>query len=190
MVPMTDQDQLVAQHQDLAAAQVRRVLARVPSHVDRHALHATAEAALATAAGTFCPRPGTPFAAHATATIGLALRDLLRSLPAVPPSPAPEVSGRLRILEAAILDLPELTRAVVTSYFLRSRPVAAIAHDLGIGEDTVRSLVATALVTLHEVVNATLRSAPSPRRRVAPRRHVRVVRRTTSARFEYPAHRR
>ncbi|WP_139175524.1 sigma-70 family RNA polymerase sigma factor [Nocardioides lianchengensis] len=184
---MTDQDQLVAQHQDLAAAQVRRVLARVPSHVDRHALHATAEAALATAAGTFCPRPGIAFGAHAAATIGPALRDLLRSLPAVPPSP--EVSGRLRILEAAILDLPELSRAVVTSSFLRSRPVAAIAHDLGIGEDTVRSLV-TALVTLHEVVNATLRSGPSPRRRVPLRTHIRVVRRTTTARFEYPAHRR
>ncbi|MEI5675152.1 MULTISPECIES: hypothetical protein [unclassified Nocardioides] len=131
---MTDQDQLVAQHRDLVAAQVRRVLARVPSHVDRHALHATAEAALATAAGTFCPRPGTPFAAHASATIGLALRELLRSLPAVPPSPAPELFGRLRIL-----------------------------------------------------VDSTLRSGPSPRRRVAPRRHGRVVRRTTTARFEYPA---
>ncbi|MET0447194.1 MAG: sigma factor-like helix-turn-helix DNA-binding protein [Aeromicrobium sp.] len=184
---MTDQDQLVAQHQELAAAQVRRVLARVPSHVDRHALQATAEAALATAARTFCPRPGTAFAAHATTTIGLALRDLLRSLPAVPPSPAPDVSRRLRILEAAILDLPELSRAVVTSYFLQSRPVTAIARDLGIGEETVRSLVATALVTLREVVNATLQSGPSPRRRVAPRRHGQVVRRTTTARFEYPA---
>lgn len=156
-----DVQRLVAEHQVLAGDLVRRVLARVPSHVDRHALCAAAGEALALAAATFVPAPGRAFADHASGAIKLALRDLLRSLPCPAPPPPAVAEEQLDLLEAAIDVLPAPQRSVVVAYFLDAHPLARIATDLGLSESRATQLLSEALVLLRDALDLLL--APGPR---------------------------
>lgn len=183
-----DVQRLVTEHQVLVGDLVRRVLARVPSHVDRHELCAAAGEALALAAATFVRTPGRAFADHATVAINLALRDLLRSLPCVAPAPVETMEERLDLLESAIDVLPSPQRAVVLAYFLDARPLARIADDLGLTESRVTLLLSEALVLLRDALDLLL--APAPHVAVPPRRPGRSVRRVTSTRLEYVGPRR
>lgn len=188
-----DERRLVVRHQPLVADLVREVLARVPSHVDRHDLCAAAGEALGRAALSFDPTSGIRFADHASALIRLALRDLLRSLPlrtsiTRAASCAEDLDRRLDRLEAAIAVLSDRHRAVVTSYFFGGHPLARIADELGVTEPRVSRLLSDALALLCDALNHPV--APAPHAVVALRRPGRAVRRTSSVRFEYLARRR
>ena len=61
---------------------------------------------------------------------------------------------RLDYLRAAVESLPERLRAVVDGYFLRERPMAEIAAELGVSESRISQLRAEALVLLRDGMNS------------------------------------
>lgn len=74
------------------------------------------------------------------------------------PSPEQMLLDRERIgyLHDAVDALPERLRAVIEGYFLRERPMAEIAEELGVTESRVSQLRAEALVLLRDGINAQL----------------------------------
>jgi RNA polymerase sigma factor for flagellar operon FliA len=75
-------------------------------------------------------------------------------------SPGPEElllrRERIGYLHDAIGALPERLRAVITGYFLRERPMAELATQLGVSESRVSQLRAEALSLLKDGLNAQL----------------------------------
>ena len=84
--------------------------------------------------------------------------------------PMPEAAAlhreRLEYLVAAIDELPERQRIVVTEYFLAERPMAEIAETLGVSESRVSQIRAEALVLLRDALNTALdpELVPQPER--------------------------
>lgn len=82
------------------------------------------------------------------------------------PDTVVEHRERLDYLVAAIEELPERQRIVVTEYFLAERPMAEIAERLGVTESRVSQIRAEALVLLRDALNSALDPAlvPAPAR--------------------------
>lgn len=82
------------------------------------------------------------------------------------PDTVVEHRERLEYLVAAIEELPERQRVVVTEYFLAERPMAEIAERLGVTESRVSQIRAEALVLLRDALNTALDPAlvPAPAR--------------------------
>lgn len=82
------------------------------------------------------------------------------------PDAAVEHRERLEYLVAAIEELPERQRTVITEYFLAEQPMAEIAARLGVTESRVSQIRAEALVLLRDALNTALDPAlvPSPER--------------------------
>jgi RNA polymerase sigma factor for flagellar operon FliA len=84
------------------------------------------------------------------------------------PTPGPEDMllrrEQVGYLHHAIASLPERLQTVVTEYFLRERPMADIAADLGVTESRVSQLRAEALSLLKDGLNTHLdpHLAPAP----------------------------
>lgn len=90
------------------------------------------------------------------------LEDLLvTTIPS--PHEAVEHRERLEYLVAAIGELPERQRVVITEYFLAERPMAEIAEKLGVSESRISQIRAEALVLLRDALNAALDPELLPR---------------------------
>lgn len=76
-------------------------------------------------------------------------------LPNNGPTPEQLVEHRERLayLVEAVAELPERLRIVVTDYFLKERPMAEIAAELGVTESRVSQMRAEALVLLRDALN-------------------------------------
>jgi len=86
--------------------------------------------------------------------------------PTAGPADLLEHQERLQYLVAAIDELPERLRVVVTEYFIAERPMAEIAAELDVSESRVSQIRAEALVLLRDALNAALDPdlvAPHPR---------------------------
>ncbi len=74
--------------------------------------------------------------------------------------PMPEATllrkEQLNYLIAAIEELPERLRTVITEFFLLERPMAEIARTLGVGEPRVSQMRAEALVLLRGALHTAL----------------------------------
>ncbi|GAA4368912.1 sigma-70 family RNA polymerase sigma factor [Nocardioides caricicola] len=98
-------------------------------------------------------------------------------------APGPEAladrAEQLGYLAAAIQELPERLRAVVTGYFLEERPMREIAQELGVTESRISQLRAEALVLLRDALTNAFephRTEPAqPRSRLAARRSAAYV---------------
>ncbi|MDO9495525.1 MAG: sigma-70 family RNA polymerase sigma factor, partial [Nocardioides sp.] len=86
--------------------------------------------------------------------------------PSAGPADQLEHQERLQYLVAAIDELPDRLRVVVTEYFIAERPMAEIAAELDVSESRVSQIRAEALVLLRDALNAALDPdlvAPHPR---------------------------
>ncbi|MGI4895648.1 MAG: sigma-70 family RNA polymerase sigma factor, partial [Janthinobacterium lividum] len=79
-------------------------------------------------------------------------------LPTHTPGPEQELLHRERLgyLRSAILVLPERLKYVVEGYFLRERPMAELAEELGVSESRISQMRAEALVLLRDGMNTHL----------------------------------
>lgn len=84
----------------------------------------------------------------------------------VSPTPGPDAmlehQERLDYLVAAIDELPDRLRTVVTEYFLAERPMVEIAESLGVSESRVSQIRAEALVLLRDAMNTALEPSLVP----------------------------
>lgn len=80
------------------------------------------------------------------------------------PGPADLVEHRERLdyMVAAIEELPPRLRVVVRDYFLRERPMAEIAAELGVSESRISQMRAEALVLLRDALNTVLSESGKP----------------------------
>ena len=75
---------------------------------------------------------------------------------------------KVHYVSAAVAALPERLRIVVEDYFLRERPMADIAEDLGVSDSRISQMRAEALVLLRDAVHNALdpHLVPGPTGRV------------------------
>jgi len=121
-------EDLIRAHVPLVGHLVREMLGRVPGHVNRDDLTSAGLAALLSAAQSFDPERGTPFARFATTRIRGALLDELRGLDWASRS----VRHRARRADTA---WQELTTALG-----RTPTTAEVAEALGVGVDEVAAV--------------------------------------------------
>jgi RNA polymerase sigma factor FliA len=123
-----DLDNLVREHLPLVGHLVREMVSRLPGHVSREDLTSAGMAALATAAMSYDPSRGIPFAGFATARIRGALLDELRGLDWASRS----VRSRARKIETAEQRL--------TATLGRSPTPQELAESLSVGVDEIRAV--------------------------------------------------
>lgn len=173
-----DAEQLVARHLELARRAARRVYARVRGWVDLDELRAIAGAGLAEAADRYDPRRGATFVTFAWPRIHGAMLDELRrsgsrraaARPRVTslevlrdrgfdavddaPGPADDLDGARRVarLRAAIAQLPERSRALVTKHYFEGKSLLEAGAELGVSKSWASRLHAQAVDRLRALV--------------------------------------
>lgn len=121
-------EDLIRANMPLVGHLVREMLGRVPAHVNRDDLTSAGLAALVTAAKSFDPTRGIPFARFASTRIRGALLDELRGLDWASRS----VRHRARRADAA--------RQELTAALGRTPTATELAHALGVGVDEVEAV--------------------------------------------------
>jgi RNA polymerase sigma factor for flagellar operon FliA len=123
-----DLEDLIRANMPLVGHLVREMLGRVPSHVNRDDLTSAGLAALVTAARSFDPQRGIPFARFASTRIRGGLLDELRGLDWASRS----VRHRARRADAA--------RQELTAAFGRTPTTGELAGSLGIGVSEIEAM--------------------------------------------------